>query len=870
MKNLILIDGNSIMFRAYYATAYPGATLMQTSKGEYTNALFAFAYMFEKIVNNSEDHVLVAFDTGETTFRHKDYKEYKAGRSEMPEELREQIPRVHEYINLQGIKTYKKVGYEADDLIGIYAKEASKKGIKVNIYSSDRDLLQLVDENITVNLLKSGMKEVAEYTPKSLYEEFELTHEQMIDLKALMGDSSDNIPGVPGVGPKTATRLLKKYKTIENIYENIDELKGKLKENLENNKQLAIMSKYLVTILTEGELDYSLEDLKREKHELNDLIQFLQKYELHSLVRRLESEPTIVEDIEIEEINNEDELKEILKNNTSIHFEFSDENYHNAKLWGIGYYDSKKSYFINPSLLKTNTMKDYLINKSKYTYDFKANKVYSLWHGLDFKNVKFDLLLAAYLIDSHYGREEMKYIVSKFDYEDMEYDETIYGRGAKKGLPEDEIIYKKHIASKARAIYKLKDLLINKLNEKNQLNLLNDVEIPLSKVLAKMEFEGINISKKELLKQEEELTNRLNILTNDIYKLANKEFNIRSPKQLGEVLFEDLKLPIIKKTKTGYSTNAEVLNKLKNEHDIIKHILEYRELDKLYSTYIKGLQNVIFSDGKIHTIYKQALTTTGRLSSVEPNLQNISVRTTEGKRVRKAFYAKDDNYLLSADYSQIELRILADIANVKGLIEAFENNEDIHTDTARKVFNHDEEVTSNERRIAKAVNFGIIYGMQAWGLSEDLNITVKEAESFIDKYFKAYPEVLVYMEGIKKFAKENGYVETLIKRRRYIPELKSKVFFQRSFGERTALNAPIQGTAADIIKLAMIDLDNYLEENNKKTKLLLQVHDELILEVPADELEEMKIAVPKIMNQAFKLKVDLKTNYLVGKTWYEI
>lgn len=870
MKNLILIDGNSIMFRAYYATAFPGATLMQTSKGEYTNALFAFANMFEKIVTNGEDHVLVAFDTGEPTFRHKDYVEYKAGRKEMPEELREQIPRVHEYINLQGIKTYKKVGYEADDLIGIYAKEASKKGIKVDIFSSDRDLLQLVDDNITVNLLKSGMKEVAKYTPKSLFDEFELTHEQIIDLKALMGDSSDNIPGVPGVGPKTATRLLKKYDTIENIYENIDELKGKLKENLENNKELAILSKYLVTILTEGELDYSLEDLKREKHDVNDLITFFQKYELHSLVRRLDSEPTVVEDIDIEEINDEKRLKEVLKDYTSVHFEFSDPNYHNADLWGIGYYDSVNSYFINPELLNTDTMKNYLLNSPKYTYDFKANKVYSLWNGLDFKNVKFDLLLAAYLIDSHYGREEMKYIVSKFEYEDMEYDETIYGRGAKKGLPEDTIIYKKHIASKARAIYKLKDKLSKKLEELNQSKLLNDVEIPLSKVLAKMEFEGINISKEELLNQEKELTDRLNTLTKEIYKHANKEFNIRSPKQLGEILFEELELPVIKKTKTGYSTNAEVLNKLKGKHEIIDFILEYRELDKLYSTYIKGLQNVIFDDGKIHTIYKQALTTTGRLSSVDPNLQNISVRTVEGKRIRKAFYAKENKYFLSADYSQIELRILADIANVQGLIDAFKNNEDIHTDTARKVFNNDSDVSSEERRIAKAVNFGIIYGMQAWGLSEDLNITVKEAESFIEKYFQAYPEVLVYMEEIKKFAKENGYVETLIKRRRYIPELKSRVFFQRSFGERTALNAPIQGTAADIIKLAMIDLDNYLEENNKKTKILLQVHDELILEVPEDELEEMESKVPEIMNNAFKLKVDLKTNYLVGKTWFDV
>lgn len=868
MKKLILIDGNSIMFRAYYATAYSG-NLMKTSKGEYTNALFAFANMFEKIVPDNNSHVLVAFDTGEPTFRHIDYDEYKAGRKEMPEELREQIPLIYEYINLQGIKTYKKVGYEADDIIGIYAKEAGEKGIKVEIYSSDRDLLQLVDNNITVHLLKSGMKKVDKYTPETLFEEFELTHDQIIDMKALMGDSSDNIPGVPGVGPKTAIRLLKKYKTIENIYENIDDLKGKLKENLLNNQKLVKLSKHLVTILTSGELDYKLEDLKREEHDQNDLITFLQKYELHTLVRRIDNEVSVVKEIDIEVIKDEESLKNILKDNTSIHFEYSDENYHKTKLWGIGYYDGKKSYFIDPKLLNSEPLKKYLSENKKYTYDYKANKVFSMWNNIDFKNTEFDLLLAAYLIDSHYGKEEFKYIVSKFDYEDLEYDETIYGRGSKRALPEDKKIYKKHIASKARAIYLLKDKLTNKLKDLNQLNLLLDIEIPLSAVLAKMEYEGINIDKDELLNQEKELTKELDLLTKEIKELANKDFNLRSPKQLGEVLFEDLKLPVIKKTKTGYSTNVDVLNKLKDKHEIIPKLLKFRELDKLYSTYIKGLQNVIFDDGKIHTIYKQALTTTGRLSSVEPNLQNISVRTLVGRKVRKAFISEDDYLLLAADYSQIELRILAHIANSKGLIEAFKNNEDIHTDTARKVFSK-ENINSSERRIAKAVNFGIIYGMQAWGLSEDLNITVKEAESFIEKYFDAYPEVVNYMDNIKKFAKENGYVETLIKRRRYIPELKSKVFFQRNFGERTALNAPIQGTAADIIKIAMIELDKYLSNSNKKSKLLLQVHDELILKVHKDELNEIKSKVKEIMNNAYKLKVDLKTNISTGKTWFDL
>ena len=871
MKHLILIDGNSILFRAYYATAYPGATLMQTSKGEYTNALFAFVNMFTKIVENNEQHVLVAFDTSEPTFRHKSYDDYKAGRKAMPEELGEQIPLVHKYIELLGVKPYFKAGYEADDIIGIYAKEASNKGIKVDIYSSDKDLLQLVDDNITVNLLKSGMKEVNSYTPKSLFEEYELTHEQMIDLKALMGDTSDNIPGVPGVGQKTATRLLKEYHTLENIYKNIDNLKGKLKENLENNKELALMSKDLVTILVEGDLDFTLDELKRDDYDKSELISFFQNYELHSLVKQLDTEPIEQEDFDVINIETEEELKAILNKKASIHFEFSDENYHKANLWGIGYYANKKAYFINPQLIHTDTFKTYVRNNDNelLTYDLKAIKVYLLWQGINITNLKFDLLLAAYLIDSHYGKEEFKYIVSKFDYDQVEYDDIIYGRGAKKGLPEDKEIYKRHIASKAKAIFKLEDQLTENLKEVNQYNLYKDIELPLASVLAKMEYSGLLVDLVELDNQGKNLDERINSLVEEIIKLAGKDFNVNSPKQLGEVLFDDLKLPHAKKTKTGYSTNADILNKLVDVHPIIPLILNFRELNKLYTTYIQGLKQAVFADSKVHTIYKQALTTTGRLSSVEPNLQNIPTRTVEGRQIRKIFTASEDCYLLSADYSQIELRILADIANVKGLIEAFDNNEDIHTDTAKKVYNK-MEVDADERRSAKAVNFGIIYGMQAWSLSEDLNVSVKEAEEFINKYLEIYPEINVYMNDIVKFAEENGYVETLLNRRRYIPELKSRVFFQKEFGKRTALNAPIQGTAADIIKIAMIELDKYLEKHNKESKLLLQVHDELILEVPSHELDEMRDLVPKLMNKAYKLKVDLKTSVETGKTWFEV
>lgn len=872
MKHLILIDGNSILFRAYYATAYPGAKLMQTTKGEYTNALFAFVNMFTKIVTNDESHVLVAFDTKEPTFRHKSYDEYKAGRKAMPEELGEQIPRVHEYIELLGIKAYFKAGYEADDIIGIYAKEASNKGIKVDVYSSDRDLLQLVDDNITVNLLKKGMQEVAVYTPKSLFDEFELTHHQIIDLKALMGDSSDNIPGVPGVGPKTATNLLKEYETIENIYNNVDKLKGKLKENIENNKDLALLSKELVTILVEGDLDYTLDDLLREETNYDDLISFLQKYELHSLVKQMNQPVAPKVEWDYKVIKDESTLSAILTNKSAIHFELDRENYHLATIWGIGFFDGKNSYYIEPSLLETKTFQDYLkdSNKEKYTFNYKAVKVNLLWKKILMNNVSFDLLLTSYLIDSHIGKEEFKYIAANFNYEDVEYDDLVYGKGAKKGLPEDEKIYQRHIVSKARAIYLLKDQLIKEITNQDQLDLLNNIELPLSTVLAKMEYEGILISKEELNNQTVEMEKRINEISAKIIELAGKDFNIASPKQLGDILFEDLGLPGGKKNKTGYSTNADVLNKIKDSHEIIPLIIDFRELNKLYTTYLLGLNNVIFEDNKIHTIYMQALTTTGRLSSVEPNLQNIPTRTYEGRQIRKAFIAEENCYLLGSDYSQIELRVLADIANVQALKDAFNNNRDIHSETAKAVFDIENEVDSEQRRAAKAVNFGIIYGMGAWSLADDLNISVKEAEEFIKKYLNVYPEIKKYMEDIVEFGTNNGYVETLLKRRRYIPELNSSVYMQREFGKRTALNAPIQGTAADIIKIAMINLDNYLTENNKESKLLLQVHDELILQVPEHEIKEMEIMVPKIMSDAYKLAVSLEASCDIGKTWYEI
>lgn len=871
MSKLVLIDGNSIMFRAYYATAYPGAKLMQSGQGVYTNALFAFVGMFEKIITSDTTHALVAFDTKEPTKRHLSYEGYKAGRVKMPEELAMQIPMIYEYIELSGVNLYFKGGYEADDIIGTLAKQMSQKGYDVEIFSSDRDLLQLVDDKITVNLLKKGMKEVARFDPKSLFETYELTHEQMIDLKSLMGDPSDNIPGIPGVGEKTAVKLLKEYQTLENILAHKHEIKGKLGENIVEHENLALMSKELVTIDCDANLDEKAYQLEVKPTKTSELMSFFQSYDLHVFVKKMEEPDTIKSDWIYEEIKDERTLEKILTSNLAIHFELSDYNYHKAELWGIGLSNGNKYYYLDPDFaLSSIQFQTYLTDDQtkKFVYDYKAIKVFLKWNQLDIEGVDFDLLLAAYLINSHLGKEEFKRIVSAFNYEDILYDDVVYGKGAKKGLPEKEI-YARHIVSKAKAIFELKDQLLEQLKTQEQLDLLNQIEIPLSTVLADMEYEGLIVDQDELEAQKKDLSTRLEVLENEIYELAGEKFNISSPKQLGEILFEKLNLPFGKKTKTGYSTNVEVLNQLQGKHPIIDHIMDYRQLSKLYSTYIEGIKQNIFDDGKVHTIYMQALTTTGRLSSLDPNLQNIPIRTEEGRKIRKLFVPEKDCVFLGADYSQIELRVLADMANVKALIEAFNQKQDIHTKTAQDVF-HVTEVSSEQRRAAKAVNFGIIYGIGAWSLSEDIHVTPKEAQKFIDQYLAIYPEIKDYMENIVKFAKEHDYVETIMKRRRYIPELKSPVYTQRAFGERTALNAPIQGSAADILKKAMIDLYQYLKKHHKKSRILLQVHDELILQVPKQEVEEMKELVPKMMRTAMNLKVELESSCDVGSTWYDL
>ena len=873
MQKLILIDGNSLFFRAYYATAYGGGDLMKNKQGVYTNALFGFVNMVDKILQQPYSHVLIAFDTKEKTKRHEAFEEYKAGRPPMPVEMAQQIPLIHRYLKHLNIADYSLVGYEADDIIGTLSKEACNRDFEVSVYSSDRDLLQLISDNVTIHLLKKGVTDIEDLTPQTFFEKYGIKHTQMIDLKALMGDLSDNIPGVPGVGEKTAVKLLQTYDTLENILTHKDEISGKLGERIRENEDKAILSKMLATIDLKAPLELSLDDLSRQTVDYDGLVAFYNEMDLHVFIKRLEKPVTKEVDFPYTMINDHDEFEQILKPNMAIHMELADFNYHTSDIIGFGLSDGVKHYFIPKEVgLASIDFQLYLTDPKmpKLTYDQKAFRTALKWLGYDLQGVSFDLLLSSYLIHQKIAKEDFKVICMAFDYETIEYDELIYGKGAKKGLPAVEV-YAAHVAKKAKAIFDLHKPLLDKLKSLDLLELFNQIEMPLSTVLSDMEYSGISVDKTELKRQKDALKQRIDSLEQQIYTSVGKTFNIGSPKQLAEILFVDLGLDPSKKTKAkNLSTNVDVLNTLIDKHPVIPMILEYRQLTKLYSTYIEGIEQSIFVDGKVHTIFAQALTATGRLSSLEPNLQNIPIRTEEGRQIRKLFVpSKPNHFFVSADYSQIELRVLADMADVKGLIEAFNNHEDIHTRTAKEVFGTNT-VTQEERRKAKAVNFGIIYGIGAWSLSEDINVTPREAQAFIDKYLSIYPEIKTYMEQTVENAIKNGYVTTMMKRRRYIGELESPIYAVREFGKRTSMNAPIQGSAADIIKKAMIDLHAYIFKNKLKSRILLQVHDELVLEVPEAELSLMEKMVPDIMTKAVKLKVQLESSCDTGKNWYEL
>ncbi|UQA64892.1 DNA polymerase I [Staphylococcus hominis] len=876
MNKLVLIDGNSLSFRAFYALP-----LLSNKAGIHTNAILGFAKLLEKIIREEQPtHFLVAFDAGKTTFRHSKYSEYKGGRQKTPPELSEQFPYIRQLLDSYHIKHYELENYEADDIIGTLSKEADQNDFETIIVTGDRDLTQLATQNVTIYYTKKGVTDVDHYTPEFIAEKYNgLKPIQIIDMKGLMGDSSDNIPGVAGVGEKTAIKLLNQFDSVEGVYENIDKVSGKkLKEKLELSHEDALMSKELATINRHSPIEVTLSDTKlsdiKDNHEK---IELFKKLEFKQLLADIDNEASefeqeqkqvsfdILPTFEYVDFNHLDEAV--------IHFEIDGSNYLKDDILKFGFYD-KERYIV----VDADNIKDYpeLIkwleneNSKKVVYDAKKTFVIAHRLNITIQNIVFDAMLASYIIDPSRTIDDVYSVVTNYHQTYVKEDVSIYGKGKKRQVPNAEIL-NTHIASITKSIDAVKPLMEKELESHQQMNLLKDLELPLARILSKMEEIGIYTDINDLQRMQQELQEKLELLVQRIHDAAGEEFNINSPKQLGVVLFETLKLPVIKKTKTGYSTAVDVLEQLQNEHPIINDILEYRQLAKLQSTYVEGLQKVISNDKRIHTRFNQTLAQTGRLSSVDPNLQNIPIRLEEGRKIRKAFKpSSEDSVILSADYSQIELRVLAHITQDDSLKEAFIHGQDIHTATARKVFGVEaEEVTDLMRRQAKAVNFGIVYGISDYGLSQSLNITRKEAKIFIDDYLASFPGVKQYMSDIVKDAKANGYVETLLHRRRYIPDITSRNFNLRGFAERTAMNTPIQGSAADIIKLAMVEFDKQVQHTSYKAKLLLQVHDELIFEVPKSEVEEFSLFVEDIMEHALDLDVPLKVDSNYGPTWYD-
>ena len=877
MDKIILLDGNSLSYRAYYAMP-----ALKNKKGLYTNSVYGFTLMLEKILEDTKPkYALVAFDKGKETFRHKSYEAYKGTRDKTPNELVEQFGYVRELLDSYGIKYEEHLDYEADDIIGSYAKIAEKAGLEVIIVSGDKDLTQLASDNITVYYTKRGVTEIDYYTPEFINEKYGLTPQQIIDMKGLMGDKSDNIPGIAGIGEKTAIKLLTEYKTVENVLENIDNISGKkLKERLTEGKEDAILSKKLATIYTDVPVDNKIEDLtfkenrekKKELFEKLEFVSFLRKLSQENSDENKNDSETkeekIKKDIKIELADKNTKLD---FKNSSLHIECYTEDYQNSDVLGVSVYVDNTAYiFSEESFFDNKYAIEYLESQEEKTvYDIKKIIYIAKKNNKEINGNVFDIKIANYLIDVT-SKSEIDKIVFNYLGEIISSNEEIYGKGAKRSLPTQEVL-NSYIAKIAASILEVKPLMIKRLEEENMLDLYKNIEIKVARVLANMEFEGIHVSKKALDEMSQEFDERIKVLEGSIYTLAGSEFNIASPKQLGVVLFEDLGLPVVKKTKTGYSTAVEVLEQLQYKHDIIPLIMEYRTLTKLNSTYAKGLVKDITREGKIHTRYEQTLTQTGRLSSVNPNLQNIPTRIEEGKKIRKAFIpASSDRVILSIDYSQIELRVLAHIAQDKGMIDAFKHDVDIHTKTASDVNGVPlDEVTPTMRREAKAVNFGIVYGISDFGLSNNLGITRKRAKEFIEKYLETFKGVDKYMTDIVEFAKEHGYVETLYNRRRSLPEINAKNKIIANLNARIAMNTPIQGTAADIIKIAMISAYNYIEESKVDAKLLLQVHDELIFDVSKDILEEFTDKMVTIMEEAANLDVKLKAEASSGPSWYE-
>lgn len=866
MEELILIDGNSLLFKAFYATSYTG-NYMVNRNGIPTNGVYGFARMVEKIISTNPKYVIVAFDYGKKTFRNELLDTYKATRKETPQELVPQFALAREYLTAHNITWYEIEGYEGDDIIGTLVDFGEKNNLKVSVYTGDKDANQLISPQTTIYRTVKGVTELDIYNEQTLLDKYGLKPDQFRDFLGLMGDSSDNIPGIKGVGEKTALKLLHQYGTIEGLQEHQDEIKGKMGEKIRAGMEDALMSKKVATILRDIPIDVDLEKATYQGYDYETLKSFYEKYDMNSLIKSMTTEAAPKKELKFEIV---DHMPEITKD-SAVYPSIYDTNYHRSIILGYGIYNDEQAYFISyENALKDESFLAYLKdeNEKKYGYDIKSAVIGSRWNGIEINGYTFDLSLASYVLEPAI-KEELKYVCTHFDYEGVQYDEEVFGKGAKKHIPEDDILAS-HIVSKAKAIYELKDVVTKELKDKNQYELYENIELPVTRILGEMEFAGTEIDLDVLKEMDTAFDETIEKLANDIYRISGTTFNISSPKQLGQVLFEDLGLKGGKKTKTGYSTSQDVLEKIIDAHPVVPLVLEYRMLIKLSSTYLKGLQEQVFPDNKIHTIYKQTLTHTGRLSSVDPNLQNIPVRSEEGKLIRKAFVSHN-GYLVSFDYSQIELRILAHMAHVTNLIDAFNQGKDIHRHTAALVFGvKDEEVTPQMRSQAKAVNFGIIYGMSEFRLSKDIGMSISEARDFINKYFETYPEVKTYMDEVVETCKKQGYVSTLLNRKRYIPTINDKNFMVRQQAQRYAMNTPIQGTGADILKLAMIEVDKALKEKNLKSQMILQVHDELIFDVFEDELEEVMSLVKEKMERCIKMDVPLIVEGNYAKNWCEL
>ena len=869
MKKVILVDGNNLLFRSYYATAYQGV-IMRNSKGFPTNALYGFINMMNKIMKEEEpSYILVAFDKGKT-FRHDQYDWYKAGRVEMPNDLKLQFPKAKEVLDAMGIKHFEIDNYEADDIIGTVAKIVDEEDEFIaTIISSDKDLLQLISDEVEVKLLKtSGFIRMTRDEFKNTYGGIEPIN--MIDLKALMGDKSDNIPGVKGIGEKTAVNLLSKYKTLDGVYQNIDDISGKTKEKLLADKDNAYMSYDIATIYREVPLDFTLNELEYTGFDKERFLGILHELEFFSLLRKMnvyDDEPSIINSQSKDEFEFAD-ITDFPKNKEfSYYVETDFESYNKGKIIGVGLYDGSKAYYI-PGDKVTEYSELFSTIYNKYTYDLKRNIVLFNKIGVKEKNTVFDLMIAAYLLN-YTIKDDISFLAKYFDYNIPLY-EDIYGTQKK---PKDVSIdtIKQNCGFKAKFIYEIKEQIYNKLKEEEELHLFEDIEMPLSRVLADMEITGIKVDSEYLDSVAKELESKMSILEKDIYNDAGEEFNIMSPKQLSEILFVKLEIRYPKRVKDNkYSTSKEILDKIVDLHPIVNKILEYRTLSKLYTNYAVGLKNEVREDGRIHTIFTQTLTRTGRLSSISPNLQNIPARDEYSKLIRKAFIPDEDSYLLSSDYSQVELRVFASMSKATNLIDAFKNDIDIHTKTASDIYHVPiDQVDKSMRRTAKAVNFGILYGISSFGLSEDLGINIKMAKEFMDNYLETYPGISEYMEEEKQNAYKHGYVKTLMNRKRVIEELQSKNYLVRSGGERIALNTPIQGTAADILKKAMVEIYDKFRELGLKSKMLIQVHDELVFNVKKDEMDQVTEIVRDIMENTYPLEAPLKVDIECGNDWYE-